>query len=100
MNTVNMVRTSAPERFLKPLRLKSLAIFRQFLDRTDEKDKNVLEFEEDCCILSMVFSCYLFDLTRNIITQNTIQITTIHMIFKRKIAIFTSKIFNSNSESK
>ena len=100
MNTVNMVRTSAPERFLKPLRLKSLAIFRQFLDRTDEKDKNVFEFEEDCCILSMVFSCYLFDLTRNIITQNTIQITTIHMIFKRKIAIFTSKIFNSNSESK
>ena len=50
-----MVRTSAPERFLKPLRLKSLAIFRQSLDRTDEKDKNVLEFEEDCCILSMVF---------------------------------------------
>lgn len=55
MNTVNMVRISAPERFLKPLRLKSLAIFRQSLDRTDEKDKNVLEFEEDCCILSMAF---------------------------------------------
>ena len=100
MNTVNMVRTSAPERFLKPLRLKSLAIFRQSLDRTNEKDKNVLEFEEDCCILFMVFLCYLFDFPRNIITQNTSKITIIYMIYNIKRAIFTSKIFNSNSESK
>ena len=38
----------------------------------NEKDKNVLEFEEDCCMLSMFFSCYLFDFARNIITRDTI----------------------------
>lgn len=58
--------------FFKPLRRKSFEIFRQSFERTDEKDKIVFEFEEDCCILSMVFSCYLFDFARNIITQNTI----------------------------
>ncbi len=72
IKTINKVRISAPERFLKPLRRKSFAIFRQSFERTDEKDKNVFEFEEDCCILSMVFLCYLFDFARNIITQNTI----------------------------
>ena len=96
MKTINMVRISTPESLLKPLWLRSLEIFSHSLERTDAKDKNGLEFEEFCCIVSMVFSRYLFDLARNIITQNTIKITIIYMIFNIKTVIFYFKTFNSN----
>ena len=42
------------------------------------------------------FSCYLFDLARNIITQNTIKITVNYMIFNIKTVNFYFKILNSN----
>lgn len=61
---MNKTCTLTPERFIHPLRVSSLEILRQSLERTEANDKNSLEFEESYCILSMEFLCYPFDFSR------------------------------------